>query len=99
MYLDFKYHDVNELKSMARFFGMTPMTGLNTFNNLIKRTNRKVSADHWSIHWITQRIALRQMNVHFRRIRREDTIIDSENLDSYTEEEINSICIQRGIEV
>ena len=49
LYLDFKYYDVKKLKAMARFFGMTPMTGVNTFNNLIKLSGRRVSSNHHAL--------------------------------------------------
>ena len=41
---------------------------------------------------------MRQSKANYRRIRREDILIDHKNLENYSEEEINQMCICRGIE-
>lgn len=39
----------------------------------------------------------RELNMLFEQIRREDMILSFENLDAFTEEEMDKICFRRGI--
>ena len=79
-YLRSNYYDVNMLKNIAMFYGLTPMTGVNTINNLLSkiRIPKQIPTDTQVSRWIL----MRQCKTHYRRVRREDVLIDFERLDT-----------------
>ena len=100
-YLDFKHFDIDMLLKVAYIFGMTPMTGITTINNLAwKIVWREIPIHHWTVSWFCKMMLLRQIHVHFWRIRREDEIIVHDKIFStYSEEEINSMSLSWAIEL
>lgn len=78
---------------------LNPVTGLNTLNNLIRVFKKNIPLDAKVIRFFTKRILTRELNLYFSKIRNEDTLISFERLDKFTDEELNSACINRGIEI
>ena len=78
---------------------LNPVTGLNTLNNLIRVFKKSIPLDAKVIRFFTKRILTRELNLYFSKIRNEDTLISFERLDKFTDEELNSACINRGIEI
>jgi hypothetical protein len=58
----------------------TPVTGLNTINNVIRFTGKNIPADAPYIKSVTKYIIARELNMLFRRLRNEDMILSHENL-------------------
>ena len=48
---------------------------------------------------MTQMLVARELNMYFRRLRKEDLLLDMENVDNYSEEQLTKICFQRGINI
>jgi LETM1-like protein len=78
---------------------LSPVTGLNTLNNLLKPFKVKIPIDAPVISYFTRMIITRELNLYFKRIREDDVLMSFEKLDNITEEELNFIAIRRGIEV
>jgi hypothetical protein len=78
---------------------LNPVTGLNTLNNLMKPFKVKIPIDAPIVKFITKMIITRELNLYFRRLREEDVLMSFEKVDKFSEEELNFICIRRGIEV
>jgi hypothetical protein len=47
----------------------------------------------------TKKILARELNMLFRRLRAEDIVLSAENLFEFTEEQIDIICFNRGINI
>jgi hypothetical protein len=46
---------------------------------------------------MTKLILTRELNLYFNKLRKEDMMMSFENIDKFTEEELNTICLRRGI--
>ena len=77
--------------------GLSPVTGLNTLNNLMRVFKTKIPLDAPVAKYFTKMILTRELNLYFTKLRREDEMMSFENLDKFTEEELNTICLRRGI--
>jgi hypothetical protein len=77
----------------------SPVTGLNTINNIIKVSGYQIPADHPYVMPFTKKILARELNMLFRRLRAEDIVLSAENLFEFTEEQIDIICFNRGINI
>lgn len=78
---------------------LNPVTGLNTLNNLLKPFKTKIPIDAPVIKYLTKMIITRELNLYFRRLREEDVLMSFEKLEKFNENELNFICVRRGIEV
>ena len=78
---------------------LSPVTGLNTLNNILRLFKVKIPIDAPIIKYFTRMILTRELNLYFSRLRREDMLMSFEKLDNISEEELNSICFKRGIEI
>lgn len=78
---------------------LSPVTGLNTLNNILRLFRTKIPIDAPFIKYFTRMILTRELNLYFSRLRREDMLMSFEKLDNIPEEELNSICFKRGIEI
>ena len=96
-YGQYKMFQTKTLMHMAHFMGISPVTGLNTLNNILRLFNMHIPVDAPIIAKMTQMLVARELNMYFRRLRQEDLIIDLENIDSYSDEQLNKVCFQRGI--
>jgi len=78
---------------------LNPVTGLNTLNNLLKPLKVKIPIEAPVVKYLTKMIVTRELNLYFRRLRDEDVLMSFEKVDKFSENELNFICIRRGIEV
>lgn len=98
-YLDFRYFSVPQLQKMAFFMSLDPVTGLNTINNILRIFKISIPVDAPVINIFTKAILVRELNMYFSRIRKEDVALSFDMLDGFTEDEIDAICFKRGIEI
>lgn len=85
-YTDFKYFDNRTLMHIANFMGLEPITGLNTVNNLLSFMKKEIPIDHWAVRRMTKMFLVRELKMYFYKLRKDDTMIDFESLDTYTNE-------------
>lgn len=78
---------------------LNPVTGLNTLNNLIKVFKTKIPIDAPIVKYLTKMIITRELNLYFKRLREEDVLMSFEKLEKFSDQELNFICVRRGIEV
>lgn len=64
-YLSIEYFDTKMLMNTAHFFGLVPMTGLNTINNLSSKIVRREINIHGEFKKLTQPILKRQLRLYF----------------------------------
>ena len=85
---------------MAHFMSVRPVTGLNTVNKLLSLFRLpEVPVDAPAIKHITKFLVARELKMLFRKLRKEDVLIDFEGLDDFTEDDIINFCFKRGINV
>jgi hypothetical protein len=77
--------------------GLTPVTGLNIINNMLKVFKVKIPLDAPVVKFFTKRILARSLNLYFDKVRREDELMSFEVVDKFTEEELDNVCFKRGI--
>lgn len=78
---------------------INPVTGLNIINNFLRLAKVKIPIDAKGIKYVTKMILTRELNLYFSKLRKEDEIMSFEMLNEFSEEELNLICIRRGIEI
>lgn len=67
---------------MANFMSIEPVTGLNTINNLLRLCRLPmVPVSHPLIEPFTKMIVARELNMYFTRLRKEDVLLDLEDID------------------
>lgn len=98
-YAEFRHFKVNTLMSMAHFMGLSPVTGLNTINNILAFLKLRIEIDNPYVSWFTKIILIRELKLFFRKTRREDSHLSMEKINTFSESKIDSILIQRGIEI
>lgn len=79
--------------------GLTPVTGFNIVNNVLKIFRVKIPINAPGIKVITRFFLLRELRMYFAKIRREDALISMEGLQKYSEKEIDKLCFMRGIDI
>lgn len=79
--------------------GLTPVTGLNIINNLLGKLKLYIPVDSFAVRWFTKPLLTRELRMYFRKLRREDIIISYQNLEAMEEEQIDFLCMERGIQV
>ena len=85
-YAQFTYFETRSLINIANFMSKTPVTGLNTINNILRVTGFKIQPDAPYVKYLTKIILARELNMLFRRLRTEDMILSAENLLEFPEE-------------
>mmetsp|Transcript_16605 Transcript_16605/g.28276 ORF Transcript_16605/g.28276 Transcript_16605/m.28276 type:complete len:305 (+) Transcript_16605:440-1354(+) len=98
-FADFRYFNVKNLQKIAYFMSLEPVTGLNTINNLLSVFKLRIPIDTPGLNFLTKAILVRELNMYFGRIRKEDESLSFEHLDKYSEEQIDAICFRRGIDI
>ena len=78
---------------------LEPVTGLNTINNILNVFKVQIPIDTPILKHLTKAILVRELNMYFSRIRKEDEALSFDILDDFTEEEVDAICFKRGIEI
>ena len=84
---------------MARFMSIEPVTGLNTINNILRLFKVQVDPELPIIKIMTQMLVARELNMYFRKLRKEDLLLDTEDIHQYSEQELTKICFERGINI
>lgn len=85
-YADFRYFSVDGLMKMANFMSLNPVTGFNIINNILKIVKMEIPLNAPVIRILTKAILVRELNMYFSRIRKEDEAISFTSLDKYSEE-------------
>lgn len=98
-YAQFKYFSPNQLQHIAHFMGLNPVTGVNTLNNLLRIFKAKIPIEGPGIKYLTKAIMVRELNLYFNRLRKEDELMSFEQVEKFNEDELNFICYRRGIEI
>ena len=57
------------MQHIAHFMGLTPVTGLNIINNILRVTKLKIPIDAPIIKIFTKRILTRSLNLYFAKLR------------------------------
>ena len=78
---------------------MTPVTGLNIINNVLKIVKLKIPIDAPIIRKFTKVIVTRSLNLYFDKLRKEDELMSFEVIDKFSEDELNRVCFKRGINI
>ena len=78
---------------------LEPVTGFNIINNILGIAKLKIPLDLPVIRLIAQKLLVRELNMYFSRIRREDEALSFQLLDEFDEEQIDDICFKRGIDI
>lgn len=78
---------------------MTPVTGLNTINNLLRILKVKIPIDAPIIRKFTKMILTRSLNLYFDKLRKEDELMSFEVIEKFSEEDLNRVCFKRGINI
>ena len=76
---------------------LNPITGLNILNNILKVIKVKIPIDAPGIKHMTKMILTRELNMYFSKLRKEDEKMSFEALDKFTDQELNMMCLRRGI--
>jgi hypothetical protein len=79
--------------------GLTPVTGLNIINNMIKVFKVKIPLDAPVIKFFTKRILARSLNLYFDKVRKEDELMSFEAVEKFSEEDLDRVCFKRGIQL
>lgn len=98
-YGDFYHYTPTTLLHIAHFMSLDPVTGLNTINNILRIFKIKIPLEGRFVKSFTRMILTRELNLYFSKIRKEDTLISFERLEKFTDEELNTACYHRGIEI
>jgi hypothetical protein len=77
-YAKFKFFTPTSLQHIAHFMGLNPVTGLNTINNILRIAKVKISLEAPIIKYMTQAIMVRELNLYFTRLRKEDELMSFE---------------------
>jgi hypothetical protein len=85
-YADFRYFSVDGLMKMANFMSLNPVTGFNIINNVLKIFKLEIPINAPVIRLLTKAILVRELNMYFARIRKEDESLSFVSLDKYSEE-------------
>jgi LETM1-like protein len=78
---------------------LNPITGVNTLNNILRIFKLRIPIDAPIVRIFTKMILTRELNLYFNRLRKEDELMGFEQLEKFHEDELNSICFRRGIEI
>ena len=98
-YADFKFFNMNMLLRISNFMSLEPVTGFTTINNFLRIFRIQIPINARIVNRIAKVILVRELNMYFNRIRMEDEALGFDQLDQYTEEELDAMCFKRGIEI
>lgn len=98
-YADFRFFEPQVLLHIAHFMSLNPITGINTINNILRAFKVKIQIDAPVFRYLTKFVLTRELDLYFRRLRKEDELMSFESLDKFSESELDLTCFQRGIEI
>jgi len=91
-YASFSNFQTRPLIHMANFMTIKPVTGFNTLNNILQLFKVKIPLDHWLTSPITRILVARELNMLFGKLRKDDLLLDQEDLDHLDDETLTKIC-------
>ena len=97
-YFAFSQFPATTLVYFCNFMGFEPVTGLGAINNILKYMKLNVSLEAPVVRLFTKFMIQRSLNLYFGNIRHEDELLTFENLEHFTDEELNYVCYRRGIQ-
>ena len=65
---------------------LEPVTGVNILNNILKVFKMEISPTAPGVSFISKFLLVRELNMYFKRIRKEDSEISFDMLENFTEE-------------
>ena len=68
-YGKFRLFRTKTLMHMAHFMSISPVTGLNTINNILRLFSAQIPVDAPYIHVMTKMLVARELNMYFRKLR------------------------------
>jgi len=68
---------------------LNPVTGLNTINNILRAVKVRIPIEAPIIRIFTKMILTRELTLYFNRLRREDEVMSFEQVEKFSEEELN----------
>lgn len=68
---------------------LSPVTGLNTINNILRAFKVKIPIDAPIIRIFTKMILNRELSLYFNRLRKEDEVMSFEQVEKFSEDELN----------
>jgi hypothetical protein len=77
------------LSHIAHFMSLTPVTGLNIINNIIKVFKVKIPLDAPVINFFTKRILARSLKLYFDKLRKEDELMSFAVVEKFSEGELD----------
>jgi hypothetical protein len=77
---------VENLEKIAYFMSLNPVTGLNTINNIIGLFKLKIQPSAPGVNLISKQLMVRELNMYFKKLRKEDQFISFETLNNLSEE-------------
>ena len=78
--------------------GLEPITGLRFINKLLGLANLSITVDVPLYRYFIHFILSRQVKNYFRKIRKDDTLMDAKTVGELEDEVLNRVCFERGIE-
>lgn len=84
---------------VSNFMSLEPVTGFNTINNILRLIKLEIPIDAPVIKHLTKYLLIRQIKMYLKQIRKIDESINFEDLDKFTEDQIDLLCFKRGIEI
>jgi len=74
------------LIKIANFMSLSPVTGFNIINNVLKIFKLEIPLNTPGLRIITKAILVREINMYFARIRKEDESLSFTSLDKFSED-------------
>lgn len=71
---------------ISNFMSLNPVTGLNIINNVLRIFKLEIPVNAPIINVFTKLLLVRELNMYFARIRKEDESLSFVSLDKYSEE-------------
>lgn len=98
-YCDFKYLNLKLLQRSAYFMRLEPVTGFNIINNVLKIIRVQIPLDLPIFSFIAKQFIVRELNMYFSRLRKEDEYLNFEMLNNMKETDLDKLCFVRGIDI
>jgi len=99
VYINFQYTSTKALMAICNMMSLQPITGLNTINNILKVFRVKIPIDHPAVEWMTRRILFREFSLYMKKLRRDDSYLQFEEIEDLDEPTLNRLCFERGLPI
>jgi len=70
---------------ISHFMSLQPVTGFNIINNVLKIVKLQIPVDGPIIRLISKQLLVRELNMYFARIRKEDESLSFQQLEQLSE--------------